>query len=233
MTTAALSAALLIGLAGSLHCIAMCGPLAMIVPLKGNRWLSIVLYNLTRITTYALLGFIFGSMGSRIEFLESGQRISVVLGIAILLIFVLPVFLSRKQLFPQLNAFVISKYGQLARPLMQYRGWPAPALLGFVNGLLPCGLIYVSLAGAVASGSGLNGAILLTAIGAGTLPAMFSMMAFRRFFKTWLQKGSRLALPVIAGFLALTLVGRGLNLDVPFFSPKVEKVNTATTESCQ
>jgi len=121
----------------------------------------------------------------------------------------------------------------MARPVMQYRGVGAPVALGAINGLLPCGLIYISLAGAVSSGSGLNGALLLAVIGAGTLPAMFSMMALRRIFKSWMQKGSRLALPLIAGMLAVSLIGRGLNLDIPFFSPKVEKVVTASGDSCQ
>src|SRR5690606_9776845 len=232
MAPTVISAAFLIGLTGSLHCIAMCGPLAMTVPQSRNRWVSILLYNVSRLAVYSLLGFIFGSLGSRIGFLESGQRVSVVLGIVILLIFVVPAVFPGL-IFSKLTAAITRCYGRMARPVMQYRGVGAPVALGAINGLLPCGLIYISLAGAVSSGSGLNGALLLAVIGAGTLPAMFSMMALRRIFKSWMQKGSRLALPLIAGMLAVSLIGRGLNLDIPFFSPKVEKVVTASGDSCQ
>lgn len=233
MSVAVLSAALLIGFAGSLHCVGMCGPLAMVVPLRNNRWLTILVYNLSRLLVYASLGFVFGALGARLSFLESGQRISLVLGIAVLLFFVVPTLVPQWSVSMRWNAMVTRMFGKIARPVMQYRGWASPVLLGMLNGILPCGLIYISLAGAVATGSGANGALLMAAIGAGTLPAMVSMMALRRFFKQWMQRSSRWALPVVAGVLGLSLVLRGLNLDVPYLSPKIEKVSTAAGEDCQ
>jgi len=233
MAPAAIGAAFLIGLAGSLHCVGMCGPLAMVVPLRNNRWVSILVYNLSRVSMYAALGYVFGSLGAQLKFLESGQRISLVLGIAVLLFIVLPALFPNWRLMGRWNSAATKLYGKLARPVMQYKGWASPVLLGAVNGLLPCGLIYVSLAGAVASGSGWNGAALMAAIGLGTWPAMISMMAMRRYFKSWMQRGSRYMLPVVAGILGLTLVVRGLNLDIPYFSPKVEKVTTADGEECR
>lgn len=233
MAPAALAAAFLIGLAGSLHCIGMCGPLAMVVPLRGKRWLSIAVYNIFRVMMYALLGFIFGSLGTQLNFLESGQRISLVMGIAVLLFFVMPALWPRSQLMNRWNMAATKLYGRLAKPVMSYQGWASPAMLGLLNGLLPCGLIYVALAGAVASGSGLNGAIIMAAIGVGTWPAMVSMMALRKYFKSWMQRGSRFVLPVVAGILGLSLVVRGLNLDIPYLSPKVEKVSTADGENCR
>lgn len=232
MEIATVSAALLIGLAGSLHCVGMCGPLAMVVPLRGNRWLSIITYNFFRVAMYALLGFLFGSLGTQLKFLESGQRISLVLGISVLVFFVFPALFPQWRLMNRWNSAATRIYGKLARPVMSYKGWASPILLGMLNGVLPCGLIYVALAGAVATGSGASGAMLMTAIGLGTWPAMISMMALRRYFKSWMQHGSRFVLPLVAGMLGLSLVVRGLNLDIPYLSPKVEKVSTAEGEEC-
>lgn len=233
MNSFALSAALLVGLAGSLHCVAMCGPLAMIVPLRGNRSLNILGYNFARILMYALLGWLFGTLGARITFLEGGQRLSIVIGVVVLVVFVLPMLLPN--LFPEtrINRIITTKYTSLARPVIQYKGFAAPVLLGMVNGLLPCGLIYVSLSGAVATGSGLSGAAFMAAVGLGTFPAMFFMMAVRKYFKSWMQRGSRVMLTVLAGILGLVMIARGLNLDIPYISPKAEKVTTATQQGCQ
>lgn len=233
MAPAALLAAFIVGLAGSLHCVGMCGPLAMVVPLKGNHWIAITVYNVFRVLMYAALGFVFGSLGTQINFLESGQRISLVLGIAVLLFFVVPSIWPQSQIMFRWNTLATKLYSRFARPVMSYKGWASPALLGMLNGLLPCGLIYVALAGAVASGSGENGAIVMSAVGLGTWPAMVSMMAFRKHFKGWMQQSSRFVLPVVAGVLGLSLLVRGLNLDIPYLSPKVEKVTTADGEECR
>lgn len=233
MDSGAMIAAFLVGLAGSLHCVGMCGPLAMVVPLRGNRWWSIAAYNAARLLMYSLLGFAFGALGARLSFLESGQRISLVLGIAVLLFFVVPNLFPGWSLANRWNQMVAQRYARWAKPVMQYKGFGAPFVLGMLNGVLPCGLIYVALAGATASGSGLAGTQLLLAIGAGTLPAMGTMMALRRHFKSWMQRGSRYAVPVVAGLLGLMLVLRGLNMDIPYLSPKVEQVTTAAGEGCQ
>lgn len=232
ISVAALSAAFVVGLVGSLHCVGMCGPLAMVVPIKSNRWGSILVYNLARVSVYALLGFIFGSIGARASFLESGQRLSLILGVLIILFFVLPSLMGRWQPALRWNSMVTRTYGRLARPVMAYRGWGSSFTLGMVNGILPCGLVYVALASAVASGSGSSGAALTAAMGLGTFPAMISMMALRRYFKSWMQKSSRFMLPIVAGVLGLGLVVRGLNLDIPYLSPKIEKVQSAGGEIC-
>lgn len=229
---AALSAAFLVGLVGSLHCVGMCGPLAMVVPIKDNRWGAILVYNFARVSVYAALGFIFGALGARVSFLQSGQRFSLILGVLIILFFALPALMGRWEVASRWNSMVTRTYGKLARPLMTYRGWGSSFVLGMVNGVLPCGLVYVALASAVASGSGSSGALLTAAMGLGTFPAMVSMMALRRHFKGWMQKSSRYMLPIVAGVLGLGLVMRGLNLDIPYLSPKVEKVQTAGGEIC-
>lgn len=232
MEVAALSAAFAIGLAGSLHCVAMCGPLAMAVPQKGSKLAALLAYNLSRIAMYGLLGFLFGIFGAQITFLESGQRLSLILGVIILLFFVLPFFIGGIRVNGKWNATAVRWYGKLAGPVLRYRGPGSMFFFGAINGLLPCGLIYAALSGAMATGSPGGGAVFMIAVGLGTWPAMMAMMAFRSRVGPVVRKYSSMALPVVAGFIALALITRGLNLDIPFVSPKIEKVGASAEEVC-
>jgi len=233
MPVEALAAALIIGFTGSLHCVGMCGPLAMIVPLRGHKWAAIITYHLSRISVYALLGFAFGSLGAQLVILESGQRFTLILGSALLLFFVVPAIFPRWGFSSKVSGLAIGFYGKLSKPAMQSKSFLSVAVLGAINGLLPCGLVYVALAGAVSSGSGLSGALFMLAIGLGTFPATITIMSLRNYINPYIQRFSRFAVPVVAGALAVMLIARGLNLDIPFLSPKVEKVSTSGGEVCE
>lgn len=233
MPVEALAAALIIGFTGSLHCVGMCGPLAMIVPLRGNKWAAIFTYHFSRIFVYALLGFAFGALGAHVIILESGQRLTLILGIALLLFFVVPAIFPGWRFSSKVSTMAIGFYGKLSKPAMQSKTFLSVAVLGAINGLLPCGLVYVALAGAVSTGSGLAGALFMLAVGLGTFPATITIMSLRNYINPHIQRFSRFAVPVVAGVLAFTLIARGLNLDIPFVSPKVEKVSTAGAEICE
>jgi uncharacterized protein len=233
MPAESIAAAILIGFTGSLHCVGMCGPLALVIPLRGNRWLAIFNYHFFRILVYATLGLVFGLFGTQISVLEGGQRISIVLGIALLLVFVIPALFPKWSVSGKLTGFSIGLFSRLSKPAMQSKSAWSVAVLGALNGLLPCGLIYISLAGAVSSGSALNGALFMAAVGIGTLPAMLTIMSLRQYVGTGIKRFSKYAVPVIAATLAVFLILRGLNLDIPYLSPKVEKVSTGGSEVCE
>jgi uncharacterized protein len=233
MPVEALAAAFIIGFTGSLHCVGMCGPLAMVVPLRGNKWLAIFTYHFSRILVYASLGLIFGLFGTQLSVLEGGQRISIVLGVALLIVFVVPVLFPKWSISGKLTGYSIGLFSRLSKPAMQSKSVWSVAVLGALNGLLPCGLIYISLAGAVSSGSAFNGALFMAAVGFGTLPAMITLMSLRQYVGSGIKRLSKFAVPVIASTLAVFLIVRGLNLDIPYLSPKVEKVSTAGSEVCE
>lgn len=232
MPVEALAAAFIIGFTGSLHCVGMCGPLAMIVPLRGNKWVAIFTYHFSRILVYASLGLVFGLFGTQLSVLQGGQRFSIVLGVALLIVFVVPVLFPKWSISGKLTGYSIGLFSRLSKPAMQSKSVWSVALLGALNGLLPCGLIYIALAGAVSSGSAFNGALFMVAVGFGTLPAMITIMSLRQYVGSEIKRLSKFAVPVIASTLAVFLIVRGLNLDIPYLSPKVEKVSTAGSEVC-
>src|ERR1017187_6538648 len=145
--------AFLLGLVGSLHCAGMCGPLALALPAAGNTTPGYVLgrvaYNAGRIVTYCLLGIVFGLAGW--TFLLAGlQRwISIALGVALLV----GLFASRKLALSRPVTSAVNQLKSGMSVLLRRRSIAALAVLGLLNGLLPCGLVYVACAGAAATGS--------------------------------------------------------------------------------
>src|SRR5664280_929438 len=159
--------AFLLGLVGSLHCAGMCGPLALALPAAGNTTPGYVLgrvaYNAGRIITYCVLGIVFGLAGW--TFLLAGlQRwVSIALGVALLL----GLFASRRLARWNPVTSVVNQLKSGMSVLLRRRSFTALAVLGLLNGLLPCGLVYVACEAAAATGGILSGASYMAAFGVG------------------------------------------------------------------
>jgi len=169
--------AFLIGLAGSLHCIGMCGPIAMAMPLPGrstgSQVLASLLYNLGRISTYAVFGLVFGLIGRSFTWFGWQQKMSIILGIAILFFLIIPRLFPGNSTHPLVQGLMFRLRNWLAKTLL--KGTPASRFTtGMLNGLLPCGLVYLALTGAAITGESYKGMLFMVAFGTGTLPAMFT-----------------------------------------------------------
>jgi hypothetical protein len=163
--------AFILGLAGSLHCAVMCGPLALALPAAGRAVLSRALYNAGRLATYALLGAIFGLIGRTLVFAGMQRALSITAGAAVLIGLAAS---SRLALNRHVTRAVTHLKSAFAR-LLKHRAPGAMLLLGGLNGLLPCGLVYVGAAMAAASGGMMRGAAVMLAFGLGTLPMMLGI----------------------------------------------------------
>ena len=218
-------AAFLVGLVGSLHCIGMCGPIAIALPVPDSNNISFftgrILYNLGRVVTYSFLGAILGLLGGRIALAGAQQVVSIILGVLIILAVLLPQ--KYKNYFAQRP--ITQK---LAQPLKENIGvlfkkgtFSAMFIIGILNGFLPCGLVYVALAGAIASGNAISGAAVMILFGLGTVPAMFAATIFGKFINVGIRTKIRKAVPVLALFLGIIFILRGMNLGIPYLSPKL------------
>jgi sulfite exporter TauE/SafE len=208
-----------LGFFGSLHCVGMCGPIAMAIPVHGRglgfRILGIYLYNSGRIFTYGILGAVLGTLGLGMKLAGYQQVLSITLGVLLLLGLILPRILS-------INNSLLLKFN------MKLKGWfaswmkqkspQALFITGLLNGLLPCGLIYVALAGATSSGETVKGALFMAVFGLGTLPAMFSVSFISSISKRFRLYLSHTA-PVLTFVVGVMLVVRGLGLGIPYLSP--------------
>ena len=223
-----LGTAFLLGLIGSLHCAGMCGPLALALRAAGNSTPGYVLgrvaYNAGRIVTYCLLGIVFGLAGW--TFLLAGvQRwTSIALGVALLL----GLFASRKLGLSRPVTSAVNQLKSRMAVLLRRRSFAALAVLGLLNGLLPCGLVYVACAGAAATGGTLAGASYMTAFGVGTVPMMLAISLSGKLVPTALRLKLLKALPVSVFLLATLLILRGMSLGIPYVSPDM----SGTGASC-
>ena len=211
--------AFLLGLVGSLHCTGMCGPLALALPAAGETTPGYVLgrvaYNMGRIVTYCLLGIVFGLAGWTFMLAGLQRWTSIGLGVALLL----GLFASRKLVLSLPVTFTVNQLKSRMSVLLRRRSFAALAVLGLLNGLLPCGLVYVACAGAAATGGTLAGAWYMTAFGAGTVPMMLAISLSGKLVPTSLRLKLVKTIPVCVFLLGTLLILRGMSLGVPYLSP--------------
>ncbi len=230
-----LIAAISLGFLGSFHCVGMCGPIAMALPLgretQFKRIAGTLLYNLGRVTTYGVFGLLFGLLGKGFVIGGYQQGLSVVLGVLILLTLLFPKQLNSETRLTKVILPLVSKVKSLLGNLFKRTSYPSLYLIGVLNGLLPCGLVYLGVAGAIATGEAWKGSLFMMVFGLGTLPAMFFVsMASSAVSLDWRNKIRR-AVPVFVGLMAFVLILRGLNLGIPYMSPELSKTD-CTKHSC-
>lgn len=217
----------------------MCGPIALTIPNAGkgaaspalSRLANVLLYNAGRVSTYAVYGLAFGLVGRSFAWFGWQQKISIALGLLILLALVLPRVLNRHQGF---NAFSNNLFLQLREAMrkMLFKGHPASLYgLGVLNGLLPCGMVYLALAGAVAAGNAIDGALFMTMFGLGTIPSMAALSYFGGMMTPALRRGARKLFPAMMVLMAALLILRGLDLGIPYLSPSLNMSSSAAV-SC-
>jgi len=215
--------ALITGLVGSLHCIGMCGPIAIALPLGKksllNRIAGGLAYNSGRIITYGLLGAIFGLLGQGIEMAGLQQWASILLGVAMILSIVAPAVFHGKVKFEQFFFGYAGKLIGSFRKLFAISSLPSLFSIGLLNGLLPCGLVYIAIAGAINTNDLMSGIFYMIIFGIGTIPIMLAIpllgsMVGNSFRKRYSK--------VLSGFiivLGIIFILRGLSLGIPYISP--------------
>ena len=216
----------LLGLFGSLHCLGMCGPLALALPgagVRGARYvLGRLLYNAGRVLLYTLLGAVIGLAGGIFRVSGTQQWLSVGVG-ALMLIGVL-FSTSLTSLFTRIPglAAVDGALRKHLSALFSRSSFAALFLIGILNGFLPCGLVYVALGAAATSGGPAEAALFMAGFGLGTVPAMLGAALFGGRIGGRLRARFSRAVPVVIGLVAVLLILRGLNRGIPYLSPRVE-----------
>ena len=228
--------AVTIGLMGSLHCVGMCGPIAMAVPLnnhgQGYRILGSFNYLLGKAITYSLLGLFSGTFAKMIELTGFQRYMSLFTGVLILLIFMLQKFGNGIFGLERLSYQWVALLKQQFNKFLKEKNLLSAFLIGLVNGVLPCGLVYIALAGAVGAGGWWQSMFYMFLFGLATMPLMFVLIVFKgklsSSYKGLFQKIS----PAFTIILATLLIIRGLNLGIPYFSPKVNSVKQKVIIEC-
>ncbi len=227
--------ALSLGFLGSFHCVGMCGPIALALPLGKSSWgrkfSGVLLYNVGRALTYGVFGLLFGLLGKGFVIGGYQQWLSIGLGVLILVGLLLPSRLTSSVGLFRFAAHVVQRLKSSIGKLFTNGSMASLFTIGLLNGFLPCGLVYMGIAGAIATGDAFKGSMFMMAFGLGTLPAMLAVsVAAGSISLAWRNK-IRKAVPVFVGAMALVLILRGMNLGIPYISPELNKTD-CTKHSC-
>jgi sulfite exporter TauE/SafE len=228
-------AAISLGFLGSFHCIGMCGPIAMALPTGGKQGFAKIIapfvYNAGRVVTYSLFGLLFGLLGKGFIIGGYQQLLSVLAGILILAGLLLPYLFPTGWSLTKIISTPVSKVKSLLSEQIRQRTLSSFLFIGILNGFLPCGLVYIAVAAAIATGTPVKGAAFMTLFGLGTLPAMLFASGLAHIITANTRTLIRKSVPVFAAIMACILILRGLNLGIPYISPELSKTD-CTKHSC-
>jgi uncharacterized protein len=218
---AAIVSGFTLGIIGNIHCIAMCGPLALSLPIHSysnfKKACIIVFYNFGRTTSYTFLGLIFGLIGNSFSLFGLQQVLSITAGFILLL-------LSFSHFFSKINVNLLNNFKnfiqkQLLQKLQQQTSINSYFLIGILNGFLPCGLVYIAITTALAMGNVYYAMLVMFFFGLGTFPLMLSLMLFGNNLPLTIRFKLKKVTPIFVSLIACLLILRGMNLNIPFISP--------------
>ncbi len=231
------ASAFLLGLVGSLHCGVMCGPIVLALSThsknKTTFFLRQLAYNTGRITTYLLIGAIIGLIGKGLTLAGFQQILSIVSGVLIFTLYFAP------KLSHKFNSFIFLIQGfttflkKHISPFFKSQSVISRFMIGFVNGFLPCGLVYIAAAGAIATGEPSDSAIFMLFFGLGTVPMLLGISVSQMFFGSKIKLNASKAIPVFVATISILFILRGLNLGIPYVSPVISTDNATEQVDCK
>ena len=234
---AILISALVLGLMGSFHCAGMCGPIAIALPLHGNTIGGKIfgggLYNIGRTITYGIMGAIFGLLGQGIQLIGFQQKVSVIMG-ALMIISVLFPALFKNQY--SLNKSWLGFVGRLKKTIgkmFSVRTYSSLFFIGMLNGLLPCGLVYMAIAGAIGTGEVVLGSLYMILFGLGTIPMLLAISIAGNIMSIAVRKRINKLIPVLVVVVGIFFILRGLSLGIPYLSPPKQKIEMKFEKSLE
>lgn len=219
-----LISALIFGLIGSFHCVGMCGPIAFLLPVDRSNSLKktgqLFLYHLGRLFAYSIIGLLFGLVGKSLQLFGLQQQLSIIIGLLMILVILIPVKVFNKYNFSRPLFKTISRVKSALGTALKKKSPDTFLTIGFLNGFLPCGLVYMAVFGAIASGNAWEGSLYMALFGLGTIPLMTTAIYLGNFLSGKVRKHIRKAIPVFVLCMGCLFILRGMGLGIPYVSPK-------------
>lgn len=231
-----LVSAIILGVMGSLHCVGMCGPIVFMLPVDRKnsyrKFGQIGLYHFGRLFAYGLIGMVFGLLGKGLYVFGMQQKLSILIGIVMIVLVVVP--------FNRLKGFSLSKpvYRLIAKAKTRLgqefkkNSLDTFVTIGFLNGFLPCGLVYMALFGAIAMGDAFEGSLYMILFGLGTVPLMTTAIYFSGLLKGVARRRVQRFIPAFVFLIGMLFILRGLGLGIPYLSPAPVMELVSSTAEC-
>jgi len=212
--------AFLMGLFGSLHCAVMCGPVMLGMPFQKKSFLQsslqLLLYQLGRILVYTVLGIAVGALGSSIKIFSSQKTLSLTIGIVLIVFTLLQFSKIYRYRFSKIQNMLLNPVSKLMSKVFKFKLWGLFA--GMLNGLIPCGMVYLALATALNTGNISSGATFMLLFGLGTTPLMMMISMGGIYLKKYIRFNTQQLIPWFMLFIGILFILRSADLGIPFLS---------------
>ena len=231
-----LYSAFIFGLISSFHCVGMCGPIAMMLPVDRNneakKVTQIITYHIGKLTAYGILGLVFGLLGKSFYLAGMQQQLSIIVGVLMIVVALVPEKVFAKYNFSKPVYKIISKVKSNLGQQFKNKSYKSLFTIGLLNGFLPCGMVYVAIFGAIAMQSVSLGVLYMLLFGIGTIPMLTAVIYISNVlsfsFRGTLQK----IIPVVAVVIGMLFIIRGLGLDIPYLSPSNMSLFVQSEANC-
>lgn len=231
-----LISAFVLGLLGSFHCVGMCGPIAFMLPVDRTnaykKLSQITIYHFGRLLAYSIVGLVFGLIGKSFYLFGFQQQLSIAIGILMIAFVIIPQHTLSKYNISKPIYKLISKVKSALGSALKKKTADTFLTIGFLNGFLPCGLVYMAVFAAIASGNALSGSLYMTIFGLGTIPLMTTVIYFSHFLKGSMRQKIQKAIPVFVVLIGVLFILRGLGLGIPYISPAPILDMTSSNMDC-
>ena len=231
-----LYSAFIFGLISSFHCIGMCGPIAMMLPVdrsnEAKKITQIITYHIGKLTAYGTLGLIFGLLGRSFYLAGMQQQLSIIVGILMILVAVIPGRVFAKYNFSKPVYRVITKVKSSLGQQFKNKSYKSLFTIGLLNGFLPCGMVYVAIFGAIAMQSVSLGVLYMLLFGIGTIPMLTAVIYISNILSFSLRGTLQKIIPVVAVVIGMLFIIRGLGLDIPYLSPSNMSLFVQSEANC-
>ena len=231
-----LYSAFIFGLISSLHCIGMCGPIALMIPVDRTnptkKATQISTYHLGRLSAYACIGFIFGLVGKGFFLAGIQQRLSIFIGVTMIITILTPESVLANYNFSKPVYRLISKIKSSLGKQFKNKSYKSLFTIGLLNGFLPCGMVYVALFGAIAMQNVPFGILYMLLFGIGTIPMMSSVTYLNSIMTVSFRNKIQKVIPYVGVGIGLLFILRGLGLGIPYVSPANMSLFVQETPNC-
>lgn len=228
--------ALIFGLISSFHCIGMCGPIAMMLPVdrtnEAKKIAQLLVYHLGRLFAYSSLGFLFGVLGKGFFLAGMQQQLSIVVGIVMIGIAVVPEKTLARYNFSKPVYRIISKVKSNLGKQFKNRSYKSFFTIGLLNGYLPCGMVYVALFGALAMPTIEYSILYMLLFGLGTVPMMSLVVIISNLLKNPIRNTLQKMIPILTVLIGMLFIIRGLGLNIPYISPSTTSLFVQAEADC-
>jgi len=215
--------AFIFGILGSFHCVGMCGPIAFMLPVDRSnstkKVFQIFTYHFGRILAYSLIGLFFGLVGKSLYIFGLQQQLSIFIGILMVVVVLIPTKTFNRYNFSKPIYKIISKVKSALGQALKKKTTDTFLTIGFLNGFLPCGLVYMAVFASLAMQEAVQGSLYMALFGLGTIPLMTTAIYLGKFLNASIKQRIQKAIPVLVVIIGLLFIVRGLGLGIPYLSP--------------